>query len=84
MSKLSYPEMCIDDVLVFGIELTLVCTVNYVLNLLCNNNISFSELRHAMRIMGLPEQFDLTMKCMMQNATQPLPDATGASLKSLR
>ena len=24
MSKLSYPEMCIDDVLVFGIELTLI------------------------------------------------------------
>ena len=36
-----------------------------------------------MRIMGLPEQFDLTMKCMMQNATQPLPDATGASLNHL-
>ena len=32
MSKLSYPEMCIDDVLVFGIELTLMYTpiiINY-------------------------------------------------------
>ena len=28
-----------------------------------------------MRILGLPEQFDLTMKCMIQNATQPLPDS---------
>ena len=33
-----------------------------------------------MRILGLPEQFDLTMKCMIQNATQPLPSPNAVDM----
>ena len=33
-----------------------------------------------MRILGLPEQFDLTMKCMIQNATQPMPSPNAVDM----
>ena len=45
MSKLSYPEMCIDDVLVFGLELTLVCKyetdqINYLCSFLMYHQLA--------------------------------------------